>query len=1243
MPTITVRKPSGVLKGTITNSTGKSVNWSKVAVVIADVGPDSDQPVNVNVGADGTFTATNLVTSNMLVWGSEYNIKPGTTTFFGSPTGRASTFMKMVNTQSGATTYMTATLLPASTIYVRLYAADTNTIKDIIAKTTTTYPTSGGPAPCIARIQPLTLRKLGEEMDKQRSSGDNTKNAKEIAFTGTFMPNLTTPNTAVFRLNGLEKGIYFAYPLVNYQMHLGGGQNGPTIPNGSTTGPITPAPVKPGTLADAAGTNNNNNNNNNGNQDLTLSFNYASSPSDKYIVLDQNTEAYADFTLGDGVTLTGSITRPSGNYTASQVVEITLRNPATNEKVYTQTVTFSTTTRVNTLSYNFTKVSANKYVLVANTPDYKVYSTAVNVTTVSGSQSLAAIKLAKGATLTGKIVNEDGTGISDDLLISCSANPFVEGSYMDNTMASVKISSDVATRGTFTFPNLPGGTYQVKAALNDNAKINLVAKVKAGIIVPDSETTVDIGSLILKKATSIKGVVKNSSGKTLGNILVLAYPLDSQRKENNQLTTTTDKDGAFILKGVDPAINNWQVRINVRDDDPTKRVEGAVNYGTAIRFIDITKTTDLGVVTLSIANASISGTIKTPDNSQLTLPFPVAGISDSDYPAALVILQSQDDLASGDPMSGAKVITTGSGEFLIDGIVAGKYTLKVFAKRFATISSTMTIKNGVNNLGNITLAKGASVTGTIRTLDGKKISQNEASIVMASTRDFKKVVFGSLNVNPTSLEVNDYEIVGLEPGVNYFIVLVAPQTGKVYVDIKSTAAANNATYINHPVIYKKIPPSFEAKVFKVTLAGTIIKGQIPNPAGGAPLKFKGLFDDYDVDLSGISTNQSYDIYFILSFISQAVMEEKVANIVSTVTANGTMIPMAIDDSKKMISLAYIPQGTDITTGKFSLKFSGRNSEGIVGTDIYKFYLGEDGRSEKVINPMIGGNISLGQGDSSGIDLPSGLEFAGSDNDVAISSGVKAQIIKVLNETVVLAGPGTRFGPKKYSPESFSTKLVSQSAYPAGGTLMSSVYDLQVSLVAGPLASIATNSSVGVKIQISSAALNVANQNDLGLYHYDTTSGKFVPESTGANAVANIDWSNLLLTMNVNHFSKFAVFYVPGSGAISTSTSTTVATDLSNVILYPNPYKSGIANYDGAFGIKDTINIKNLTARAKIKFYNIAGELVGDYDKDNATSGTLTWDMKNKDGNKLASGVYIYYITNPDNSSQKAIGKFAIIK
>ncbi|MEW6007718.1 MAG: hypothetical protein AB1595_06170 [bacterium] len=52
------------------------------------------------------------------------------------------------------------------------------------------------------------------------------------------------------------------------------------------------------------------------------------------------------------------------------------------------------------------------------------------------------------------------------------------------------------------------------------------------------------------------------------------------------------------------------------------------------------------------------------------------------------------------------------------------------------------------------------------------------------------------------------------------------------------------------------------------------------------------------------------------------------------------------------------------------------------------------------------------------------------------------------------------------------------------------------------------------------------------------------------------------------------------------------------------------------------------------------ELVFDQEYTN-TNGKVEWNLKNKEGNPVASGVYIYLITN--NKGDKAIGKLGIVK
>ena len=111
--------------------------------------------------------------------------------------------------------------------------------------------------------------------------------------------------------------------------------------------------------------------------------------------------------------------------------------------------------------------------------------------------------------------------------------------------------------------------------------------------------------------------------------------------------------------------------------------------------------------------------------------------------------------------------------------------------------------------------------------------------------------------------------------------------------------------------------------------------------------------------------------------------------------------------------------------------------------------------------------------------------------------------------------------------------------------------------------------------------------------------------------------------------------VPGG---STTGTAFLKTNLSEIIVFPNPYRPGSG---GAYDASN-ITFRNLTQKVKIRIFNIAAELVKTIDYDGQT-GQLAWDARNDDGQKVASGVYIYIASNPDDTSQKAKGKFAIIK
>jgi len=91
-----------------------------------------------------------------------------------------------------------------------------------------------------------------------------------------------------------------------------------------------------------------------------------------------------------------------------------------------------------------------------------------------------------------------------------------------------------------------------------------------------------------------------------------------------------------------------------------------------------------------------------------------------------------------------------------------------------------------------------------------------------------------------------------------------------------------------------------------------------------------------------------------------------------------------------------------------------------------------------------------------------------------------------------------------------------------------------------------------------------------------------------------------------------------------------ASDLSRVKAYPNPYK----------GDKHSqVVFDNLTANIKIRIYTLKGELVREIKEQDGDRAY--WDVRNKNGEKVSSGIYIYCITNSKGEDKK--GKVGIIK
>jgi hypothetical protein len=113
-------------------------------------------------------------------------------------------------------------------------------------------------------------------------------------------------------------------------------------------------------------------------------------------------------------------------------------------------------------------------------------------------------------------------------------------------------------------------------------------------------------------------------------------------------------------------------------------------------------------------------------------------------------------------------------------------------------------------------------------------------------------------------------------------------------------------------------------------------------------------------------------------------------------------------------------------------------------------------------------------------------------------------------------------------------------------------------------------------------------------------------------------------------------------------------------VYPNPYRVNAA-WDGNTPFTRKLMFYNLPAKAEVRIYTLAGEIVATLDHDAATyngdsrwfndfssdnrimpGGEHAWDLLSEANQNLTSGLYLYTVRNKE-SGEVQQGKFAVIK
>ncbi|MBU0580278.1 MAG: T9SS type A sorting domain-containing protein, partial [Candidatus Margulisbacteria bacterium] len=154
-------------------------------------------------------------------------------------------------------------------------------------------------------------------------------------------------------------------------------------------------------------------------------------------------------------------------------------------------------------------------------------------------------------------------------------------------------------------------------------------------------------------------------------------------------------------------------------------------------------------------------------------------------------------------------------------------------------------------------------------------------------------------------------------------------------------------------------------------------------------------------------------------------------------------------------------------------------------------------------------------------------------------------------------------------------------------------------------------------------LGGANPYDLRIFYFNESTAKW--EIVEGEIKLNMEEGTISIV--VTHLSYYRVFeLIP------------FATNLSGLKVYPNPYRPDDGNISTGDDNSRFITFEGLTDTSKIKIYTISGELVRVLDEGTAI---VEWQADNMDDEKVASGIYIYIITDKDGN--KKMGRITIIR
>jgi hypothetical protein len=118
--------------------------------------------------------------------------------------------------------------------------------------------------------------------------------------------------------------------------------------------------------------------------------------------------------------------------------------------------------------------------------------------------------------------------------------------------------------------------------------------------------------------------------------------------------------------------------------------------------------------------------------------------------------------------------------------------------------------------------------------------------------------------------------------------------------------------------------------------------------------------------------------------------------------------------------------------------------------------------------------------------------------------------------------------------------------------------------------------------------------------------------------------------------RATVTYTGSSGLAANVTSDSM---LQKVHTVPDPYY--VTNSLEITPTTKVLKFVNMPAQAVLRIYSVSGVLVQVLTHNDPTGGgDLTWNLRNRNQQFVASGVYFYHVETPDGKSK--VGRFTVV-